>query len=271
MISTMRSILIILKISALGIEADNQHKTLDFIIYYSDYIEVYIFSYENCRLNTSIYGGYMEIKKKIALRNDIVVAAKIYSAYLAGHSFLYVFGTEYFELFFPTDRFLHLTGVNTKLPTKLFYQNGKKEKLLINQIFFDSRHLYGVSINKLNCLTKWPDLTNKKVLIIKGLDTASFVYKLSLTNLEFTLGLIEKKDCDDIIIRDQYVPMSLRTKTNHIDNYQDTYFVDFIFSKDLRNYKYDSLLVKDDNKTIPNSISHLIDESFYEKIKNQCD
>ena len=173
----------------------------------------------------------MEIKKKIALRNDIVVAAKIYSAYLAGHSFLYVFGTEYFELFFPTDRFLHLTGVNTKLP----------------------------------------DLTNKKVLIIKGLDTASFVYKLSLTNLEFTLGLIEKKDCDDIIIRDQYVPMSLRTKTNHIDNYQDTYFVDFIFSKDLRNYKYDSLLVKDDNKTIPNSISHLIDESFYEKIKNQCD
>ena len=39
--------------------------------------------------------------------------------------------------------------------------------------------------------------------------------------------------------------------------------VDFIFSKDASVAKYDTLMVEDKNKTIPDSIKHLISEKFY--------
>ncbi|MFR5294780.1 MAG: PBECR4 domain-containing protein [Clostridium sp.] len=45
---------------------------------------------------------------------------------MAGKTFLYVCGDEYFEVSFPIDHFLHLTGVETRLSTKDFYKNAKK-------------------------------------------------------------------------------------------------------------------------------------------------
>ena len=39
----------------------------------------------------------------------------MYSSVLVGKNFLYVYGEEYFEVSFPSDRFLHLTGVETTL------------------------------------------------------------------------------------------------------------------------------------------------------------
>ena len=54
----------------------------------------------------------MDIRKSKneQIRKQIIAASKIYRDNLAGKVFLYVYGTSYFEVAFPTDRFRHLTG-----------------------------------------------------------------------------------------------------------------------------------------------------------------
>lgn len=59
----------------------------------------------------------------------ITEAEIVYFQNLAGKTFLYVCGDEYFEVSFPIDHFLHLTGVETRLSAKDFYNNAKKSIL----------------------------------------------------------------------------------------------------------------------------------------------
>ena len=80
--------------------------------------------------------------KKNMIRQGIIDSAEIYSQNLAGKVFLYVYGEEYFEVSFPVDRFLHLTGVETRLSARDFYKNAKKAILTNNQFYFDARHIY---------------------------------------------------------------------------------------------------------------------------------
>ena len=70
-----------------------------------------------------------KVDKKNAIRHGIIEAAIVYSQSLAGKTFLYVYGDEYFEVSFPVDHFLHLTGVETRLSAKDFYNNAKKSIL----------------------------------------------------------------------------------------------------------------------------------------------
>ena len=71
-----------------------------------------------------------KVDKKNAIRQGIIEAAIVYSQSLAGKTFLYVYGDEYFEASFPVDHFLHLTGVETRLSAKDFYRNAKKSVAL---------------------------------------------------------------------------------------------------------------------------------------------
>ena len=80
--------------------------------------------------------------KKNMIRQGIIDSAEIYSQNLAGKVFLYVYGEEYFEVSFPVDHFLHLTGVETRLSARDFYKNAKKTILTNNQFYFDARHIY---------------------------------------------------------------------------------------------------------------------------------
>ena len=80
--------------------------------------------------------------KKNAIRQDIIDAAKVYSRDLAGKTFLYVYGVEFFEVSFSVERFLHLTGVETPLYAKAFYKNAKKAILNDGQFYFSQRHPY---------------------------------------------------------------------------------------------------------------------------------
>lgn len=118
--------------------------------------------------------------KKNAIRQDIIDSAAIYSQSLAGKAFLYVYGEDFFEVSFPVDHFLHLTGVETKLSAKDFF-----------------------------------------------------------------------------------LPMSLRVEDSSVEKSKDGEIVDFIFSKDASIAKYDTLLVEDKNKMIPDNIKHLISEKLY--------
>lgn len=99
--------------------------------------------------------------KKNAIRQGIIDSAGIYSQSLAGKTFLYVYGEEFFEVSFPIDHFLHLTGVETKLSAKDFYKNAKKAKLTSSQFYFNARHPYANVRKKLPCLTSFIQLGTK--------------------------------------------------------------------------------------------------------------
>ena len=207
--------------------------------------------------------------KKNAIRQNIIDSASIYSQNLAGKVFLYVYGEEFFEVSFPIDHFLHLTGVETQLSAKQFYKNAKKKKLTNSQFYFDQRHTYANAKKKLPCLKRLPELTNDIVCILKDMQTVTIVYKLSVTNLEFTLGLTENIDSQGNKVNSFLLPMSLRVEDSSVEKSDGGDIVDFIFSKDASRDKYDSLLVKDEQKVIPECIRHLISDDFYDDKKKE--
>ena len=96
-----------------------------------------------------------KVDKKNAIRQGIIEAAIVYSQSLAGKTFLYVYGDEYFEVSFPIDHFLHLTGVETRLSAKDFYKNAKKSILTsVTNLEFT----LGLTENKDNTGSKINDL-----------------------------------------------------------------------------------------------------------------
>ncbi len=202
--------------------------------------------------------------KKNAIRQDIMDSAVVYSNDLAGKTFLYVYGEEFFEVSFPVDHFLHLTGVETKLSAKNFYKNAKKGRLTNNQFYFTGRHPYANAKKKLPCLKRLPELTNEMVCILKDMRTVTIIYKISVTNLEFTLGLTENLDNYGKKINDLFLPMSLRVEDSSVEKSTDGEIVDFIFEKDASRAKYSNLIFKDESKNIPDSVRYLINESFYD-------
>lgn len=201
--------------------------------------------------------------KKNAIRQDIMDSAVVYSSELAGKTFLYVYGEKFFEVSFPVGHFLHLTGVETELSAKNFYKNAKKGILTNSQFYFTERHPYANAKKKLPCLKRLPELTNKMVCILKDMQTVTIMYKISVTNLEFTLGLTENLDNYGKRINDLFLPMSLRVEDSSVEKSTDGEIVDFIFEKDASKAKYCSLIVKDESKNIQDSVCHLINESFY--------
>lgn len=202
-------------------------------------------------------------EKKNKIRQGIIESAEIYSKMLAVKVFLYVYGEEYFEVSFPVDHFLHLTGVETNLSAREFYKNAKRRKLTNNQFYFDARHPFANVKKKIPCLKRLPELTNDTVCILKDLKTITIVYKLSVTNLEFTLGLIESKDQQEKKQKDLFLPMSLRVEDSSIERSNGGDIVDFIFAKEACIDKYNKILVSDKNKTIPDCVKHLINSELY--------
>ena len=101
------------------------------------------------------------------------------------------------------------------------------------------------------------------VCILKDMQTVTIIYKLSVTNLEFTLGLTENTDANGNKINDFFLPMSRRVEDTSVEKSKEGEIVDFIFSKDASIAKYDTLLVEDKHKMIPDSIKHLISEKLY--------
>ena len=47
--------------------------------------------------------------------------------------------------------------------------------------------------------------------------TLTIIYKLSVTNLEFTLGLTENIDTDGKKIKNLFLPMSLRVESSSVE------------------------------------------------------
>ena len=84
----------------------------------------------------------------------------------------------------------------------------------------------------------------------------------SVTNLEFTLGLTENMDKNGVKVNKLFLPMSLRVEDSSVEKSADGEIVDYIFSKDASVAKYDTMLVKDDKKTIPTIVQSLLSDEF---------
>ncbi|MBR6316454.1 MAG: hypothetical protein IKR58_05585 [Lachnospiraceae bacterium] len=206
-------------------------------------------------------------EKKNQLRKEIIAAAKEYSLHLAGKTFLYVYGNEFFEVTFPLDHFLHLTGVETKLDKKNFFIKAKKAQLTDRQFYFSSRYPYATAKKKLSALRRLPELTTDMVCILKDMRTQSVVYKLSVSNLEFTLGLTEDVDGHGKRRSELFLPMSLRVSDKSIEKSADGEIVDFIFSKSSSETMYNNLLVQDKNKKPIDAIKKMVCESLIKQLE----
>ncbi len=202
-------------------------------------------------------------EKKEEIRKKIVMSAEIYGRRLAGKTFLYAYNDTFFEVVFPIDHFQHLTGVETTLGKRDFYQKSKRRQLTHKQFYFSTRYSYANAKKKLPCLIRLPELTTEMVCILKDMHTQTVIYKLSLTNLEFTLGLTPHSSGD----QELFYPMSLRVNDKSVEKSTDGDIVDFIFSKDEGLVLYDELLVWDKSKKIPGSIKPLITKELLDRIE----
>ncbi|WP_308527422.1 PBECR4 domain-containing protein [uncultured Oscillibacter sp.] len=189
--------------------------------------------------------------KKEQIRAGIVSAAQSYSAHLTNRVFLYVFGEEYIEVMFRADDFLHLTGVDTRLFAKDFYSISRKAQLGLSQFFFKQQHPFELVKKKIPCLMRLHELTNRDVIILKDLSTGSLVYKIALTNLEFTIGMYEKDG--------MYSPQTLRVKDKTVERSAQGEVVDFIFERQYNEPKYKTCTFSDPAKTIPDCVRDMLE------------
>lgn len=192
------------------------------------------------------------------LRRQVIQAAKAYKDNLAGKVFLYVYGACYFEVVFQTDQFLHLTGVGTSLRARDFYQKAKDSTLSTGQMYFDARHPYRTAKKKLPCLAELFKLTDNLVIISDDTRTGTLTYKLSVSNLEFTIGLTENCDKDGKKINDWFLPRTLRVKDKTVENSSASEFVDLILAKDAASTHYTHITYRDEEKIPPQSIKELL-------------
>jgi len=198
------------------------------------------------------------------IRTQVIAASHTYRDNLAGKVFLYVTGKEYFEVVFQTDRFMHLTGVDSSLSAQNFYEKAKDSRLTTGQVSFDAKHSYRTATKKLTCLLSLPELTNSIVCVVKDLQTLTLTYKIGVTNLDFTIGLTENVDFNGNKINDWFLPRTLRVRDKAIENSRDAEFVDFIFSKDASMDKYDTLTYADKAKKVPEHVKQLLTAALAE-------
>ena len=200
------------------------------------------------------------------IRKQIIAASNIYCNSLAGKVFLYVYGDSYFEVVFPTNRFRHLTGVNSSISAQEFYDKARNSTLSTGQILYDKDHTYKGAKRKLSCLMKLPSLTNNTVCVLKDMRTVTIAYKIGITNLNFTIGLVENLDSEGNKINSWFLPRTLRVRDRAIENSIDAEFVDFIFSKDASKGKYSRITYADKNKEPPLAIKDYISTDLAERI-----
>lgn len=204
--------------------------------------------------------------KNELIRKQIIAAARVYRDALAGKVFLYVYGRSYFEVVFPTNRFKHLTGVNSSISAQEFYDKAKNSTLSTGQIFYDKEHTYKGARKKLPCLRMLPALTNDVVCVVKDMRTVSLVYKIGVTNLDFTIGLSENLDLHGNKINDWFLPRTLRVKDKAIENSAYAELVDFIFSKAATADKYSDMTYADKDKNPPPVIKNLLSDELAERL-----
>lgn len=248
---------------SLGIAADNQQKTLQPKLSGEVFFALLHFLYSEVERRRNM-GCSVDRKKH--LRSQILAAAHEYSSHLAGRVFLYVSGEDHFEVNFKTECFMHLTGVNSPLSAKDFYRKALDGTLSTGQIFFDAAHPYTNAKKKLTCLRSLPLLTNSLVCIMRDFQTITVTYKIGVTNLDFTIGLVEDTDRAGNTVNNWLVPRTLRIKDKAIENSAHAEFVDCILSRDAACSLYSTVEFSSGDNIITTHIQPMLSVEVFESL-----
>lgn len=206
----------------------------------------------------------LENKKEITL--DIIKAAKRYNEFFVGNTFMYVFEGNHIQVTYRSKDFKHLTGVaNDDKPT-IFFKNARTDKLSYGQIYFDGRHPYNLARKKVSALLTFQRMIEDDLLVLEKITTDTVSYTFGVTDLEFTLCLINPTDKKgNIINKDYFVPQSLRVEDS-VPRSQNVYEVNYIFVKKNDAPLYTDMIYTDNSLRIdqlPAEISqHLDTDSF---------
>ena len=194
-------------------------------------------------------GNRMPMNKKKSSDRKIIVceinrAAQLYKKHLVGKKFLYVSDGRYIEVCFKADSFRHLTGVETSLSARRFYQYAVNNQLQSSQIYFTSRHPYSLCKKKLKHISEIAVLAGTENFMVDEILTNTKSYRFGTTNLNFTLCLNKEYDKNGHEKSECYIVESLRDE-DCFSKSRTAYEVSHIFSKDNSAPKYNNLLFMD--------------------------
>lgn len=196
------------------------------------------------------------------VRNNIIKNVHMYSSYLAGRYYLYIFENQYFEMYYGTENYMHLTGVGTKLSSSQFYNLAKSGQLQSNQMFFSKRFPLSTAMKKTDNLKNLGKFVNEGYFVIKDLKTDTSVYPYAITNIDQSILIGLKEEGVDKI----YVPKSFRVKGNIFNKTinENIFEIQYILSKNDIMSKYDTVLYTE--KSDYSGLDNCIKEKIAEKI-----
>lgn len=180
---------------------------------------------------------------------EIKLAAKLYKENLVGKKFLYVFDGRYIEVIYKAQNFRHLTGVESKLIAKRFYDNAVKNTLQSNQVFFTRNHPYSLCVKKIKHIKEISTLASSENFMLEEIVTKSRTYKFGTTDLNFSLCMNKETDQEGNEIGECYIVESLRDE-DCFSKSKEAFVVTHIFSMPNDGEKYDALLYMDDSSSM---------------------
>lgn len=195
---------------------------------------------------------------------EINKAAQLYKEQLVGRKFLYVFDGRYIEVCYKAENFRHLTGVETNLSAKRFYQFAVKGQLQSTQIYFTSKHPYKLCKRKIKHIGEIASLVSTENFMLEKISTNTKSYKFGSTNLNFTLCMNKEYDQDGQEKSECYIVESLRDE-DCFSKSRTAYEVSHIFSKDNVAKKYTDLLFMDSRSNmgeLPDEIASMIEDGL---------
>lgn len=213
----------------------------------------------------------MGLEQKVELvRQNVISAVQKYKDELVGRKFLYIFDSDFIEMIYKTENFMHLTGVDSrKLKSQKFYEKTKDGTLKRNQMFFSPRNPLKTALDKSRELSNIDIFANSKIFIIKDMKTKTYTYAFSFSDKKMTLGLMKdtrKDEQGNEIELDYYIPKTFRVKEDATKDKDSTKVVGItlILSKTDVKGKYNKIHYGDENEIalLPDRIKNLIDEDI---------
>ena len=220
-------------------------------------------------MNSKSNKNFASNKKQI--RNDIIASAIIFKNNLANKYVLYIFDDNtYIEVYYRKSSFSHLTGIKTGLNAFDFYDKCVNKQLSTQQFTFDKNvHPYDLAKKKTSRLNEITKFIKNDLIVLKGLQTNSCVYKFSLTDTDLTLCFSQNMDKNTgKKIDEYYIPASFRVGDDSVAKSNNALFVEYIFSKSTKGSTYYNLCFGDPNKitNLPDFIKSKLD---LVKLQNQ--
>ncbi|MBQ9565588.1 MAG: hypothetical protein IJU98_08385 [Synergistaceae bacterium] len=193
-------------------------------------------------------------------------AAVLYKHNLVGRRFLYVFENRYIEVIYKAENFRHLTGIDTHLSAKAFYNYASKKILAASQIYFSALHPYDLCVKKVQHITDIAALTKSDSFMLEEIRTNTTVYNFGATDLNFTLCFNKEFDDEGTERGECFVAQSLRDG-DCFSKSKAAFAVTHIFSKKNDKVKYDILSYLDKSSSIkhlPNEIKGMLSDNLLE-------